>query len=157
MKKENKIWLGVIIFIIVLGSAFYILNKLPDAANREIICYPLEYTNQIYRPLDDNSSFTSFFKKQRYYFKFRNSVYYSEKCCGGKNYGGTEFDVKLSHSDPDTFKCIDANFAKDKNQVYYWGFRVKKADPATFQPLDWPHAKDKNYYFNETEIEGKIK
>jgi hypothetical protein len=154
--KKNLLIILIILTIITLGfigTAF--LTKLPPESKRNILCYPAEHTNQIYTPFPENS-----FDKvvgTRYYFEYNGFVYYHEPLninMNGEAYG--PHDTKKQNSDPKTFQCIDANFAKDKNQVYYWGSVVKKADPETFRPLDWPKAKDKNYYFRGTEITGKV-
>lgn len=155
-KKKIILFSIIVLMLLILGIAFFILNnteeRLPVETEREIICYPAEYNNQIYKPLDENSF--SKMVEPRYYFKYKNTVYYHQESMGWDGY--SKFDKKLNNSDPDTFRCVDANFAKDKNQVYYWGSLVKKADPSTFEPLDWPRAKDKNYYFRQTNIESRV-
>lgn len=127
---------------------------LPQNIKRNIICYPDEYNNQIYKPIHgDNNSASSY-----YYFSHGNSVYLHKPIttCEGDCPGAGEGDFLIKNADHGTFKCIDLNFAKDKNHVYYWGEIVEKADPESFEPLDWPKSKDKNYYFNETKIEREI-
>lgn len=120
---------------------------IPDE-KKNILCYPKEYENQIYRPIKNKSKFYN------YYFEYNNKVYFHQSQSSDTNgnvYGPS--DIKFQNSSPATFKCIDRNFAKDKNNVYYWGSQVEKADPETFKPLAWPKAEDKNYYFSQTKIE----
>jgi len=155
-KKIISILLITLVVVFILVILIIKKNKLPSEKNRNILCYPSEYTNQEYKPLDDNS-----FDKQmgtRYYFEYDGVVYYhSPETMSISGSFSSKFDSKINNSHPNSFRCIDANFAKDKNNVYYWGSVVEKADPETFEPLDWPRAKDKNYYFNGAEREKKVK
>lgn len=97
------------------------------------------------------------------YYKFANSVYcYNSGVDMNGNY--SEYWWRLPGSDASTFKIIDSNYSKDKNNVYGKSRRdeviacdkVKDADPETFTPLDYPYAKDKNnvYYNLVDKIDG---
>ena len=51
----------------------------------------------------------------------------------------------------DTFKVLSFRYAKDKNNVFCFGNKLKNADPATFENNEqWDtYAKDKDHvYFN---------
>lgn len=132
-----------VIILVIVNIKNY--TSSPPESEREIIGYPSQFSR--------GNSYTDLFGRE-YYFKHKGSVYYHYDSCGFDSCD--KGDVELKNSDPDTFKIIDSNFAKDKNYVYYWGRVVNKADPATFEPLDWPNAKDKNYYYSQTEITGKV-
>ena len=92
------------------------------------------------------------------YFEYKELLYYHQpqQSASVSWHESPARDIKINSGDPETFAIIDSNFAKDKNQVYYWGSIVEKADSETFQTLDWPKAKDKNYYFSESEITGEV-
>ncbi|MCB1214637.1 MAG: DKNYY domain-containing protein, partial [Deltaproteobacteria bacterium] len=76
--------------------------------------------------------------------------------------------IQLKGADPETFVPLPAYFSKDKKQVYYHQYLIKKADPETFTPIifegarvdhDFEHigyaySKDKNHVFFKT---SKIK
>ncbi len=117
-----------------------ILDKL--LYKKTILGYPRKYHRE-----NSWKSLGESFNTNDYYFAYRGSVYYHGEFvtwCGREKY-----EYKLKNSDPKTFTIIDANYAKDKNNVYNRKLIIEKADPATFQPLDWPYAKDKNYVYYE--------
>ncbi|MFH0854820.1 MAG: DKNYY domain-containing protein [bacterium] len=111
-----------------------IINKLHPKEQREILCY-----------CSNGSS---------YYFKYNGVIFFHGESLTWS--GSFASDIKLENSDSNTFECIDSNYAKDKNNVYYWGTKVEKADPESFKPLDWPNARDKNYYFEEYKIKHEF-
>jgi len=135
-----------IIIIIILGLLASQFKKLPPESKRDVLCYPAKQQYHSSRDSLENN----------YYFKYNNHVYYHSSSNINMNGNDYNHDFKISNSSPDTFKCIDINFAKDKDHVYYHGVLVKKADPESFKPLEWPYAQDKNYYFKETEITQEV-
>ena len=150
MKKKKILLLFLIILAIVF---FYSISKerLPQENDRHILGYPKDFNRGASAPTIEH------LWDPNYYFEFNGFVYYHQpSSVSVSGHSSKTRDVKLKNSDPATFQMVDSNFAKDKNQVYYWGSIVEKADPKTFEPLDWPRAKDKNYYFNQTEITEKI-
>ncbi|UNM96575.1 DKNYY domain-containing protein [Ignatzschineria rhizosphaerae] len=54
----------------------------------------------------------------------------------------------VSGADARSFKILDAAYAKDNHQVYYFGEPMSKiVDAKSFKPLNAWYAKDKNYYY----------
>ncbi len=135
----------IFVFLLVFIAVIYTQGELPPKEDRSILGYPSEHN----KGLSKNSSGGT------YYFEHHGSLYYHAPAYAGWH-PSEAFDRKIINGHPKTFTIIDSNFAKDKNQVYYWGKIVDKADPDTFRTLDWPRAKDKNYYFSQTEITGEI-
>jgi len=54
----------------------------------------------------------------------------------------------LTNADPDSFKNLGTNYAKDKDKIWYGSTLINRADVNSFQLLDGAYAKDKNnvYY-----------
>ena len=125
-------------------------HNLPSEEHRNIIGEPQKHLRGTSKP-------TITFGDRYYYYEYRGDLYYHQvESMSVSGRVSASSDIKIENGDPATFKIIDSNFAKDKNQVYYWGSIVEKADPETFQTLDWPKAKDKNYYFSQSKITGEV-
>lgn len=79
-----------------------------------------------------------------YYFKDKNSIYYEDS-------GNLH---KIENADLKTFKDLDYNFAKDKNNIYYKNKKLDGIDAASFEKIGGNYYKDdKNlYYFGENEF-----
>ena len=84
-----------------------------------------------------------------YYFKDKNSIYYEDS---GNLY-------KIENADLKTFKDLDYNFAKDKNNIYYKNKKLDGIDAASFEKLEFNFIKDKNrlYKIDEDEEKNEIK
>ena len=151
--SKKKIIIIVLIFLSVLYLAVSNINKLPPKEERNILGYPGQHN----RGASQGSLEELISGDKRYYFEYKEFLYYHQpQSMSVSGHKSSARDVKISNGDPETFTIIDSNFAKDKNQVYYWGSIVEKADPETFQTLDWPRAKDKNYFFSEYKITGEV-
>lgn len=149
MTKKKIILILSSVLVIASALAIYVVFKFK--LGKEILCYPRDHIKG-----DSHANFDEIFRPS-YYFAYINSVYFHQP--GAVNMNGSysgELDIKLENSDPLSFACIDSNYAKDRNNVYYFGSIVEQADPDTFEPLDWPRARDKNYYFNAAKIEGSV-
>ena len=127
----------------------------PKEATKTIIGYPKDYHKENSNAvIDIQATFDKGrFDEKAFYFVYKNKVYYF---INTKVFTGFSEDAGgLYKSDAGTFELIDANFSKDKNNVY--GRKdletsiatevIIKADSQTFTPLDWPYAKDKNTVF----------
>jgi len=63
--------------------------------------------------------------------------------------------MKDKSKDLETFEIIGevySNYAKDKNQVYYYGRIIENADPETFEVISSTSAKDKNNAYDNGRI-----
>ena len=92
------------------------------------------------------------FKKvddSNYYFKDKNSIYYEDS-------GNLH---KIESADLKTFKDLDYNFAKDKNNIYYKNKKLDGIDAASFEKIEFNFIKDKNrlYKIDEDEEKNEIK
>lgn len=89
-------------------------------------------------------------KNEFHYAKDQFNVYANATIKIDKFSGYADLLLPLKSSDPDTFEDINSVWAKDKNNVYWFGKVYKKADASTFEkisepPLTWvDYAKDKN-------------
>lgn len=72
--------------------------------------------------------------------------------------------VKVEKVDIKTFESLDNSYAKDKNNIYYEGKKLRKADVETFsayygarleEPIIYYDAKDKKNYYYEGNIVKK--
>jgi len=185
MSKFKIVSLAIISIIFISYSLFLFLNK--DAKiivdNKLTVCYAPKdcktfdsvakeaIKNIIGRPEDFHRESSKIhidtqedFKKGRFdekafYFKYLNHVYYF---INAKILTGFSEDAGLlENSNADTFQLIDANFSKDKKNVYgketlespIASIAIKEADPQTFVPLDWPYARDdKNIFYLNKKI-----
>ena len=84
-----------------------------------------------------------------YYFKDKNSIYYEDS-------GNLH---KIESADLKTFKDLDYNFAKDKNNIYYKNKKLDGIDAASFEKIEFNFIKDKNglYKIDEDEEKNEIK
>ena len=84
-----------------------------------------------------------------YYFKDKNSIYYEDS-------GNLH---KIENADLKTFKDLDYNFAKDKNNIYYKNKKLDGIDAASFEKIEFNFIKDKNrlYKIDEDEEKNEIK
>ena len=84
-----------------------------------------------------------------YYFKDKNSIYYEDS-------GNLH---KIESADLKTFKDLDYNFAKDKNNIYYKNKKLDGIDAASFEKIVFNFIKDKNrlYKIDEDEEKNEIK
>ena len=84
-----------------------------------------------------------------YYFKDKNSIYYEDS-------GNLH---KIENADLKTFKDLDYNFAKDKNNIYYKNKKLDGIDAASFEKIVFNFIKDKNrlYKIDEDEEKNEIK
>ena len=84
-----------------------------------------------------------------YYFKDKNSIYYEDS----RNLH------KIENADLKTFKDLDYNFAKDKNNIYYKNKKLDGIDAASFEKIEFNFIKDKNrlYKIDEDEEKNEIK
>ena len=84
-----------------------------------------------------------------YYFKDKNSIYYEDS-------GNLH---KIENADLKTFKDLDYNFAKDKNNIYYKNKKLDGIDAASFEKIEFNFIKDKNglYKIDEDEEKKEIK
>ena len=84
-----------------------------------------------------------------YYFKDKNSIYYEDS-------GNLH---KIENVDLKTFKDLDYNFAKDKNNIYYKNKKLDGIDAASFEKIEFNFIKDKNrlYKIDEEEEKNEIK
>ena len=55
---------------------------------------------------------------------------------------------EIEGADIQTFKNLDYFYAKDKNNVYYYGEKLNGVDPVTFKILDYSYTKDKNFVYH---------
>ena len=57
-------------------------------------------------------------------------------------------------ADPKTFIIIDGHYGKDKNNVYFYGVKIKDSDSETFVGLGIgsQYAKDKNNVYHRGKI-----
>ena len=84
-----------------------------------------------------------------YYFKDKNSIYYEDS-------GNLH---KIENADLKTFKDLDYNFAKDKNNIYYKNKKLNGIDATSFEKIEFNFIKDKNrlYKIDEDEEKNEIK
>ncbi|ERK55237.1 DKNYY domain-containing protein [Leptotrichia sp. oral taxon 879] len=82
-----------------------------------------------------------------YYFKDKNSIYYEDS-------GNLH---KIENVDLKTFKDLDYNFAKDKNNIYYKNKKLNGIDAKTFEKISSNIVKDKNglYFLEDIEKENE--
>ncbi len=150
---KKKIIIIVLIFLSVLYLVASNMNKLPPKEERNILGYPEQHN----RGASQGNLEGLISGDKRYYFEYKGFLYYHQpQSMSISGHTSPTRDLKINNGDPETFTIIDSNFAKDKNQVYYWGSVVEKADPETFQTLDWPRAKDKNYFFSGYKITREV-
>ncbi|MGN0003431.1 MAG: DKNYY domain-containing protein, partial [Sphingobacterium composti] len=89
-------------------------------------------------------------RNETHYAKDQYNDYASSTAKIDQYSGYAELLLVLKNSDPNTFKVINDVWAKDKNNVYWFGKIYKKADAATFEKISEPpltsfdYAKDKN-------------
>lgn len=147
--SKKKIIIIILIFLSVSYLIVNNINKLPPKEERNILGYPGKHNRGA-----SHGNFEELISgDNRYYFEYKGFLYYHQsQSVSVSGHKSPTRDFKINNGDPETFTIVDSNFAKDKNQVYYWGSIVEKADPETFQTLDWPEAKDKNYFFSESKI-----
>lgn len=151
--RKSKLWLLLLkclfalVTLIVCFKFFFILFKpinFSQDRNKIKGMYALPSLQDKRKILCHSGDSTS------YYFVLDGLVWYHYDTVGWS--ASAKGDIKLENSNFASFECIDRNYAKDKNNVYYVGVKVEKADPLTFEPLDWPNARDKNYYFEGYKI-----
>ncbi len=182
LKMLSKLFIFVFILLLLATSALYFylqknknaesfmvcyapkqcktINGAPaEAVLKNVVGYPSDHhrANSYYNT-DPSADFAKGrFDEKAFYFSYKNKVYYF---INAKILTGFSEDAgELSGSDAKTFEIIDANFSKDKKQVYgRENMEIKiankiivGADPKTFTPLDFPFAIDKNnvYYLNQ--------
>ncbi len=188
MSKKNRFIIIPVIIILCLLFLFSLFNRNEKIAenNKLKVCYALDncktldtvpkeainniigYPNNFHQEssiihIDTQADFDKGrFDEKAFYFSYKNNVYYF---INAKILTGFSEDAGLLiNSDAKTFQLIDANFSKDKNNVYakenidspVATQILTDADPQTFSTLDWPYARDnKNiFYLNKKIVEA---
>jgi hypothetical protein len=93
----------------------------------------------------ENSDPGTFEHMETYYFRDKNTVYFS--------YGN---DIRIIDADSATFIPLGNDYAKDKSRVFYRHFKLLKgADASTFSPIDTEYSRDKDHvYYNGDVVQG---
>ena len=112
------------------------------------------YNGRLCKEIKDIASFEVIpqqnFNEEFHFSKDKFNVYSGHHSTRIDYKGYATILKKITNSDPDTLKIINKVWAKDKNNVYWYGKIYKKADAETFEkisepPLTWvDFARDKN-------------
>ncbi len=125
------------------------------------------FNGRLCKEIKDIASFEVFplhkYNTDFHYAKDKYNVYSGHSATRIEYKGYATVLKKLKNSDPSTFKIINDVWAKDKNNVYWYGKVYKKADATTFEkisepPLTWvDYARDKNHVYldnGQTVVKG---
>ena len=114
------------------------------------------YNGRLCNEIQDSATFKIITEDKGSAVHFTKDKYnvYLSQCSVSKYKGYASLLKKIKNSNPESFKCIDFYWAKDKNNVYWCGKIFKHADASTFEKIadkpltfyNW--AKDKNYVYN---------
>ncbi|WP_165783331.1 DKNYY domain-containing protein [Leptospira barantonii] len=81
----------------------------------------------------------------------------NQECVGYKRIEDKVFlyDEEIKNADSKSFECIEHEYAKDKNRIYFGKTPFLKAHPQTFAVLQFGYSKDKNNVYYDY-YSGKI-